>query len=636
MSDQLQINIGADTKGLETGLQKAVSAIDNFDKEVQSSAKDLQKFSQYLPNIAVPPNTFKAAEDGLKGLGSAVNAAGDKLKNLPSTTDKAKIALGNLGRVASDLPFGFIAIANNLDPLIQSIGQLDASAKGKLGPTLKALGSALAGPAGIALAFSALSSAITFAVQKYGTLGNAINAIFGRQDALVKQTQDAAKSYEKFNQQLRTTEEIQGAAAGSTAGEAAKVQALAKIVQDQTKTYSERNTALKELQSINKTYFGDIDLEKGKLDKLTTSVEAYTKATIQSAITKAFESEIGATTVELDKQQRVLDKLIPKLGAAAAAQNKQSQALPGLAQAAQQAQVGSAAVEATNAYIEQNKVVQELVTRLKDLNSGINTSIDRYNKIVAPQQAAAEAARLKAEQDKKEADAVKKKTEAITKENAARAQNLKLLLEQAGKLQTVETDKSFPALSKGILDSLQTPLKTFEDALKTSNGRIGRDFTIIPSESVQKAIDQATKIKDEFNKTVDSITNAFNATLGPAIDSVFSAIESGENVIQSIGQAFKRLISDLIKTTIKAAALAAIISAVTGTPFAANFKLVSGFGGAGGAGGLNIGRAAAPSFGGVGGFGGGLQLAGQVVFTQRGSDLVGVLNTQNARINRVG
>jgi hypothetical protein len=48
MSDQLQINIGADTKGLETGLQKAVSAIDNFDKEVQSSAKDLQKFSQYL------------------------------------------------------------------------------------------------------------------------------------------------------------------------------------------------------------------------------------------------------------------------------------------------------------------------------------------------------------------------------------------------------------------------------------------------------------------------------------------------------------------------------------------------------------------------------------------------------------
>jgi hypothetical protein len=191
-------------------------------------------------------------------------------------------------------------------------------------------------------------------------------------------------------------------------------------------------------------------------------------------------------------------------------------------------------------------------------------------------------------------------------------------------------------LSKGILDSLQTPLKTFEESLKTSSGRLGRDFTIIPSESVQEAIDQATKIKDEFNKTVDSITNAFNATLGPAIDSVFSAIESGENVIQSIGQAFKRLISDLIKTTIKAAALAAIISAVTGTPFAANFKLVSGFGGAGGAGGLNIGRAAAPSFGGVGGFGGGLQLAGQVVFTQRGSDLVGVLNTQNARINRVG
>jgi len=34
--------------------------------------------------------------------------------------------------------------------------------------------------------------------------------------------------------------------------------------------------------------------------------------------------------------------------------------------------------------------------------------------------------------------------------------------------------------------------------------------------------------------------------------------------------------------------------------------------------------------------GGGMQLAGQVVFTQRGSDLVGVLNRTNGTINRVG
>jgi hypothetical protein len=57
-----------------------------------------------------------------------------------------------------------------------------------------------------------------------------------------------------------------------------------------------------------------------------------------------------------------------------------------------------------------------------------------------------------------------------------------------------------------------------------------------------------------------------------------------------------------------------------------------------GGGGLlgGIGGAAAPRFGGTAAFSGGLQLAGQVVFTQRGTDLVGVLNSSNARIGRVG
>jgi len=42
----------------------------------------------------------------------------------------------------------------------------------------------------------------------------------------------------------------------------------------------------------------------------------------------------------------------------------------------------------------------------------------------------------------------------------------------------------------------------------------------------------------------------------------------------------------------------------------------------------------AANFGGVGG--GGMQMSGQVVFVQRGSDLVGVLNRTNGTINRVG
>jgi len=153
MSEQLQINIGADTKGLETGLQRATAAVETFDKNVKKTV---------------------------------------------SSSGQATLALSNLGRVASDAPFGFIAIANNIEPLIQSLQGLGKTSGG-IGGTLKALGASLIGPGGLLLGFSLVSSAITVAVQKYGSLGNAINALFGSQDELVKLTADAADSYAKFN-----------------------------------------------------------------------------------------------------------------------------------------------------------------------------------------------------------------------------------------------------------------------------------------------------------------------------------------------------------------------------------------------------------------------------------------------------
>lgn len=618
MSDQLQINIGADTKGLETGLQKAVTAIDNFDKEVQSSAKDLQKFSQYLPNIAVPASTFKAAEDGLKGLGSAVNETGNKLKGLPSQSGQATLALSNLGRVASDAPFGFIAIANNIEPLVQSLQSLGKTSGG-IGGTLKALGASLIGPGGLLLGFSLLSSAITVAVQKYGSLGNAINAIFGRQDALVKQTADAAKSYEKFNQQLKTSADIQGAAAGSTAGEAAKVQALAKIVQDQTKTYSERNTALKELQSINKTYFGDIDLEKGKLDKLTTSVEAYTQATIQSAITKAFEQEIGATTVELDRQQRVLDKLRPAYEATSAAIRGTSKALPGLAQAQEQFTLGNAAVTAGNAFKQQETAVNALKERIKELNSGINSSAEAYNKLLAPQQAAAEAAKLKAEQDKKAAEAATKQAAAQGVVNTKLREYNDLVARQEkfkARLQTVD-------FVPPELPEITIPAKI---------------SAIVP----QSTLDSFNAFAEEQRKALDTNTlqlyaGIFSDTLAPAIDAAFGALANGTSAIDAIKNSLKGLLAQLAANAAKALIFKAALSFIPGL----------GTAGAIGGGGIlqsllggnllgGIGGAAAPRFGGTAALGGGLQLAGQVVFTQRGTDLVGVLNSSNARIGRVG
>ena len=589
--NQLQINIGADTRNLEQGLQRATAEVQAFDKSV---------------------------------------------KQTTANSGKATLALSNLGRVASDAPFGFIAIANNIEPLIQSF-QSVRKESGSVGGTLKALGASLAGPGGLLLGFTLVSSAITVAIQKYGSLGGALDALFGKQDSLNQEIRSAAESYEKYNKELKTSVTIQSNAAGSVQGEVSRVQALAGIVNSTTTSYLQRNNALKELATINKTYFGNLDDESVKLGKLTEAVDAYTKANVQAAISKAFESEIAATSVELSKQERVLDKLITRLGEAATAQNKVSQTLPGLAQAAEQSRVGSAAISATEAYIDQNTKVNELRGRIKELNDELKKSVISYNSITAPINAANAATQNNTTVTNTNTTAINKQATALQKAEEARKASLAAMLSEAGQRQTLDFTSFFdldPADARSKYATLFAPVgNAFQEALAPSQGRLGRDFTIIPPAAIQAAIDNVNRLRDAGI----AAGAAFSSVISPAIDGVFSAIENGQSVIKSLGDSFKKLVIDLIKATIKAAAFALIISAASGGTinFGTAFKGALQLGGTGGGLGA-INRAEAPTFGGVSGFGGGLQLAGQVVFTQRGTDLVGVLNSSNARINRVG
>ena len=580
---QLSINIGADTKDLSAALRQARKEIDDFEKKV---------------GLVAP------------------------------TSAKAGLALSNLGRVASDAPFGFIAIQNNIEPLLQSFQSLSKESGGT-GSALKALGSSLLGPTGLLLGFSLVSSAITVAIQKYGSLGGAIDAIFGKQDALNQEIRSAAESYAKYNEQLKTTTSIQSNAAGSTQGEISRVQALAAIVNDATATYLQRNNALQELAKINKTYFGNLDLESVKLGTLTKAVDAYTKATIQSAVTKGFETEIGAANVELNKQENLLKKL----------QDRRR-----TAQAAPQRIVGAAAtvdtrdiIAATQAELEQARVVTELRARIRELNTAIGDSIRQYNAITAPINAANAATQNNTTVTNTNTTAITKQAKALDEAKKKR-ESLAKILAEAGQVQTLDFTSFFdldPAAARDKYTKLFAPVTSaFEEALAPSRGQLRRDVQIVPSESVQQAISSLNVVRDN----VKLVSDSFTTFLAPAIDSAFNALANGTSVIDAVKNSLRGLLAQLAANAAKALLLKAALSFVPGA------GALAGAGGGGGilgalfsGGGLpRLSGAAAPTFGGVSGFGGGLQLAGQVVFTQRGTDLVGVLNSSNARINRVG
>jgi hypothetical protein len=113
-NENLQINIGANTQDLQAGLNQASQSISNFSSQLSKAGKP---------------------------------------------TADATRALVDLSRVAQDAPYGFMGIANNLNPMLESFQRLQKES-GSTGAALKAMVSGLMGPAGLGVALGVVSSLI--------------------------------------------------------------------------------------------------------------------------------------------------------------------------------------------------------------------------------------------------------------------------------------------------------------------------------------------------------------------------------------------------------------------------------------------------------------------------------------------
>jgi hypothetical protein len=86
-------------------------------------------------------------------------------ENQARSAGLAGAAAFELGRTISDLPFGLVAISNNISQLGTLFAALIANAKGFTN-AMKLLWTQMMGPAGVLIAFQAVTAAITFFAQK--------------------------------------------------------------------------------------------------------------------------------------------------------------------------------------------------------------------------------------------------------------------------------------------------------------------------------------------------------------------------------------------------------------------------------------------------------------------------------------
>jgi hypothetical protein len=225
------------------GLKKRIQELNNekIRLDPTTSGSKIAKLTQEIEVLEDKLQNVNNLGKTVGDVGGAFSKGADKIVD---SSKRARIAVSNLSLVAQDLPFGFIAIQNNLPNLFASLGQLDTKTNGLKG-AFKDLGSQLIGPAGAFLAFSIVTAAVTFAVKEYGSLTNAVKVLFGANSAAIKSQND-------FNKALLE-------ASGSTGGQIAKINILVATIQNENTTQKERIAAYRELKRVNPDVVAGID-----------------------------------------------------------------------------------------------------------------------------------------------------------------------------------------------------------------------------------------------------------------------------------------------------------------------------------------------------------------------------------------
>jgi hypothetical protein len=585
-SSPFVFEIGADI----TKFTKSISEVDAELKVLRNSLK-----TQTGAAIVETNKQIKQLENSLVDLKKV------GLDKLPKGAGDGANALFSLNQVARDLPFGFVAIQNNLPQVIDSFTQLSKQSGG-VKNAFKSLGSALAGPAGLSFAFGAAIAGITGLVQSYGSLGAAVTDIFGLQ---VKE-RDLQNS---LNSAFAVSN-------GEIAGEVANMKSLSSILISTNSTLEQRNGAYAQL---NKEYPGILfgiskeEIATGKVnDEIAKRIKLFSlqlelegKAdSIRELISKSAKEqlELGAKL----KTGGFFDVLGLQLkGFFQTGDAGVSGVLSAVGNTFQKT---SAEAEFFNKNL--TKVNQELVV----VNAEVDKLVKGQKDADAALKNASKAINQQAKDWEKFQEQTRKSNERLAEfyTNQLQQQALKNRTEELKKQAKAQEDLTKATLDGAMIQMEQTPFD------------LAKGFKDLAPKLIEEtnALAGLKLFKDTFTAPLEELFNDFFNT------GKFAFAEFGKSIIKTINQIVAKIIASGIITLLGNILFPGAGSAAVG--IGGSFKSVveNLFK-------FNLGsNVAAPSFGGVGG--GGMNLNGQVVFVQRGTDLVGVMNRTNAQIQRIG
>jgi hypothetical protein len=442
----------------------------------------------------------KEAVNNINQTITATSNLGNAFKQLPSTSNSATTALSNLSRVAQDAPYGFIGIANNLNPLLESFQRLSKESGGT-SSALKSMAQGLMGPAGLGLALGAVSSLIVAFGPK---IANFINGV------------DAAKEAEdKFAESLNK-------ARASASENGIKLQAYIGIVDDATIADDKRANALKfvisELAKVNSAYASTITTT----DQARAAVDLYTQALVAQAITSRYVDEIADKNIKLSDAT----KLATKAGQDYLASIERSKnMINGYVDAS--VTVASVTNKNKDAYIAAGQAAQVLKNDIDNLNISLKDVIrgaatnQFYNITNGAKQLATETGKA------------------------------------ADNIQRIIRNPSF------IPSGNQQTIPTFNQTPIAPIGEAGVGFQGGPAQPIldAKASQEALAQFELLNASM-ALTSELTDAVSYGFNSIFEAFVNGEDIGAALENTFKQIVVQLIEMIAKTLIFKAILTSL--------------------------------------------------------------------------
>jgi len=488
----LNINIGANVTDLQAQLQKAENLLVQFQNALKK-ATNVGEIN-YLNNQ-------------IKNLNTTITSLGQQMNKVGRPAADATNALGNLSRVAQDAPYGFIGIANNLNPLLESFQRLQKESGGA-GSALKAMVSGLTGPAGIGIALGVVSSLVVafgddiqnFITEQISGLGEKFktetNLINASSSAFVKASTDIDKlknSFELYQQGAITKD---------------------KFLKEFNATLGDTIAKTNDLATAEKF--------------LTNYADTYIEMTFKKAIAQEASAQAAKKMLELEMTKA--KPLTPSSGSVVSAIFGNP------------AQIGIKAAE--NKLALQNGL-QEQIDVLKNLRKTYEDEANKLQKSLTNTFGVA-------------TGSTKPSSASKNDDNLSFEDRSKKIKDQINA--RIKSNDLLTPLEQAPEDNyLKQQEKQHEDYLKWLTGwtKSKEKLTKQNIENEKKQVEDLIKTYEKFSTTVaDNVTNA--------LFGMFDAMKEGESAMEAMSKMFGRLLRQLAEMVIKASIFAAIYSLISG------------------------------------------------------------------------